>query len=105
FPGCSWPPREPRESLAGDEHELAGELEAMLVSAFRYRTVADVPVGVFLSGGLDSSLVAAILQRHSPQPVHTFTIGFADSDFDESRYARAVAQHLGTCHTERVLNP
>src|SRR6202008_1037532 len=103
FPGCSWPPREPRESLAGDERELAQELEAMLVSAFRYRTVADVPVGVFLSGGLDSSLVPAIVQRHSGQQLHTFTVGFTETGFDESHHARAVAEHLGTRHTERML--
>src|SRR6185436_5027238 len=102
---CYWSALEPRAPLAGDEEELAAELEAMLVSAFRYRTVADVPVGVFLSGGLDSSLVAAVLQRHSTRPVHTFTVGFTEAEFDESGHARAVAAHLGTRHTERLLNP
>src|SRR6202008_4214047 len=103
FPGCSWPPREPRESLAGDERELAQELEALLVSAFRYRTVADVPVGVFLSGGLDSSLVAARLPRHCGQPLHASTGVSTETGFDDSPPARAVAEHLGTRHTERML--
>jgi len=79
------------------------ELEALLINAFRYRMVADVPVGVFLSGGIDSSLVAALLQRHSGQQIHTFTIGFTESTHDESIWARRVAEHLGTAHTEMIL--
>ena len=61
--------------------------------------VADVPVGAFLSGGIDSSTIAALMQRHSSAPVRTFTVGFADRSFDESSEAAAVAAHLGTEHT------
>ena len=102
---CYWSTLEPREPLAGSESELEEQLEAMFIDAFRYRMVADVPVGVFLSGGLDSSLVTAILQRHSGQTVHTFTVGFTDPRFDESRWARRVATHVGTQHTEHILSP
>ncbi len=102
---CYWSALEPREPLAEAESELEKRLEALLIDAFRYRMVADVPVGVFLSGGLDSSLVAAILQRHSGQTVRTFTVGFADPDFDESPWARQVAAYLGTEHTEYILSP
>jgi asparagine synthase (glutamine-hydrolysing) len=99
-----WSALEPRDPLTGSEQELEERLEVLLIDAFRQRLVADVPVGLFLSGGLDSSLVAAILSRHCSQPVHTFTIGFDDPGFDESRWSRQVARHLGTQHTENVLS-
>jgi asparagine synthase (glutamine-hydrolysing) len=65
--------------------------------------VADVPIGVYLSGGIDSSLVTALLARHHNQPINTFTIGFREDSHDESSWARRVAQHCGTSHTEYVL--
>lgn len=92
-----------RQPLSGSEEQLTDQLEALMVDAFQLRMVADVPVGVFLSGGIDSSLVAALLQRHAKQPIHTFTIGFAEERVDESPYARRVAEHLGTVHTSTVL--
>jgi asparagine synthase (glutamine-hydrolysing) len=78
---------------------MADHLEAVLSDSVARRMVADVPVGAFLSGGVDSSLVVALMQRHSGVPVRTFTVGFADRAFDESAEAAAVAAHLGTDHT------
>jgi asparagine synthase (glutamine-hydrolysing) len=100
-----WSPYETREPLTGSEEDLEHELEALMIDAFRLRTIADVPVGVFLSGGIDSSAVAAILQRHGGGDVRTFTIGFHDPRFDEAVHARQVAAHLGTIHTEQILTP
>ena len=98
-----WAPPADGKPLEGSEEELERRLEALLAESFRYRMVSDVPVGVFLSGGLDSSLVAALLQRHGDGDVRTFTIGFEDQAFDESGHARRVARHLGTRHSERVV--
>jgi len=89
--------------LQGSEEELTDQLESLLIDAFRYRMVADVPVGVFLSGGVDSSIVAAMLQKHSGKQVHTYTLGFKEKAFDESSWAKQVAQHIGTKHTEYIL--
>ncbi len=85
------------------EKELVDELEKLLIDAFRYRMVSDVPVGVFLSGGIDSSVVAAILQKHYGN-IHTFTIGFKEAKYNEATYAKQVASHLGTIHTEKFLD-
>ncbi len=74
-------------------------LESALSASVESRMVADVPVGAFLSGGIDSSLVVALMQRHSARPVRTFTVGFTDRSFDESAEAADVARHLGTEHT------
>ena len=84
------------------EKELTDELEALLIESFDYRMVADVPVGVFLSGGIDSSVVAAILQKHHGG-IHTFTIGFKEAAYNEAEWAKKVAAYLGTTHTERYL--
>ena len=82
------------------EAEILSELESLLVSATDYRMVADVPVGVFLSGGYDSSTVAAMLQKNRTEKIKTFTIGFKDDKFDEAPHAKKVAQYLGTDHIE-----
>ncbi|MCK4508624.1 MAG: asparagine synthase (glutamine-hydrolyzing) [Desulfuromonadales bacterium] len=85
--------------------EAQVELEAILKSAFAYRMVSDVPVGVFLSGGYDSSTVAALLQHDRTEKIKTFTIGFKDADFNEAEYANEIARHLGTEHTELYCQP
>jgi len=86
--------------FAGSEDEAAEALDALLRDAVSLRLEADVPVGVFLSGGIDSASIAGIAQAVSPRPVKTFTIGFEDPRFDEAPQAAAVAKHLGTEHTE-----
>ena len=84
---------------------ILSELHQKLNLAVSDQMVADVPVGVFLSGGIDSSLIVALMQQQSSNPVHTFSIGFSEDEYDESPYARAVAKHLGTKHTELILSP
>jgi asparagine synthase (glutamine-hydrolysing) len=86
------------------EAELLDCVESELSEAFRYRLVSDVPVGLFLSGGIDSSIVAALLARVPGTTLRTFTIGYAGSEFDESKYARTVAAHLGAQHTEFTVS-
>lgn len=86
-----------------DEHEALTALEARLGDAVRLQSLADVPLGAFLSGGADSSAIVALMQQQASHPVKTFTIGFEQAGFDESPYARAVAQHLGTEHTEMFV--
>jgi asparagine synthase (glutamine-hydrolysing) len=88
-----------RRPRSGPPGVLVDEVESVLGNAVSARMVADVPVGAFLSGGVDSSLVVALMQQRSERPVHTFTVGFADRAFDESAEAAAVAGHLGTDHT------
>ncbi|MEL6925456.1 MAG: asparagine synthase (glutamine-hydrolyzing) [Bacteroidota bacterium] len=82
------------------EDLILEELEALLKESFQLRMVADVPVGMFLSGGIDSSLVTALLQNQYDHPLKTFTIGFEHKERDEAPYAKKVAEHLGTDHTE-----
>lgn len=83
-----------------DDKEATEHLESLLTSAFEYRMVSDVPVGVFLSGGYDSSLVTAILQKNSMNKIKTFTIGFKEDKYNEAVYAKEVANYLGTEHNE-----
>jgi asparagine synthase (glutamine-hydrolysing) len=86
-----------------DEQDAIAELERALVQSIKGQAMADVPVGAFLSGGIDSSTVVALYQKHSSVPVRSFTIGFEHGDFNEAEYARAIAQRLGTVHHERYV--
>jgi asparagine synthase (glutamine-hydrolysing) len=127
-PGASMPSRPPREgeggpgwavkrwwSLAGlvaeaaqspyqSDAEAVQALDDALSESVRLQSSADVPLGAFLSGGVDSSLIVALMCKHATQPVRTFTIGFDDFGVDETPHAAAVAQHLGTVHTAHVYS-
>lgn len=81
------------------------EVESALLEAVRLRMVSDVPIGSFLSGGIDSSLISALMQELSPQPIRTFALGFTEKSHDEAGFARTVAAHLGTDHTEHYVSP
>src|SRR5438309_3084285 len=87
------------------EEECLEEMEARLADATRIRLISDVPLGAMLSGGTDSSTIVALMARASAKAIKTFAIGFKQSDFDESRYARIVAEKFGTEHHELIIEP
>jgi len=104
-----WDPAEIAAAAQADPLRIdaAGALEqldALLGDAVARRMIADVPSGAFLSGGIDSSLIAALMQKHAQHPVNTFTVAFDEKRYDESEYARAVAKHLGTAHSEVMVS-
>jgi asparagine synthase (glutamine-hydrolysing) len=83
-----------------NENNLVEALDSILLDSFKLRMVSDVPVGMFLSGGIDSSIVTAMLQKNTNQQLKTFTIGFEDKRLNEAEHAKSIAQHIGTDHTE-----
>lgn len=99
-----WQPDFAREQPR-TEAEYVAELRLRLGDAVRSQLVSDVPLGAFLSGGVDSSIVVALMREHAARPVNTFTVGFPDPAYDESAYARRVAAHLGTEHRELRVEP
>ena len=98
-------PYQPRSQPFRSEEECLEELRALLDEAVRTRLIADVPLGAFLSGGVDSSAVVGLMARHTSQPVKTFSIGFREDSYDELKYARVAAKHFQTDHHEFIVTP
>lgn len=92
-----------RSPFTGSFEEACDELEELLSKSIRGQMISDVPIGAFLSGGIDSPLIVSLMQKISPKPVRTFTIGFEDPKYNEAEFAKDIAEHLGTDHTEMYV--
>ena len=105
-PKCYWTVDSNTEHYNYDNAQsITDNLESLLLDSVRQRMEADVPLGAFLSGGIDSTMIAAMMQKISKKPVKTFSIGFDEEGYDEARHAKMVANHLGTDHSELYVSP
>lgn len=99
-----WDMPMPVDDEKRDDYELCGELRTLMVRAVRRRMISDVPLGVFLSGGIDSTVITGLMAHASTAPVRTFSIGFREASYDETRYARLAARAFDTEHHEEILS-
>ena len=88
---------------ADNNHDYFYKLEQALHSSVKRQIISDVPIGSFLSGGVDSSLITSIMKEYSDTKINTYTIGFEDKSYDESEYASKIANYLGTNHNEIII--
>lgn len=91
--------------FTGSYEEAVDQLDILLKQAVDYRMLSDVPLGAFLSGGVDSSLIVAMMQKKHSQPIRTFTIGFTEHEYDEAPFAHRISDYIGTAHTELCVTP